>query len=124
MMKTITEQIRVSRLQKGLSQENMADLLGISTTAYGDIERGKTEMTLPRLYQIAEVLNENIGMLLGEDSVHQQELQRLELEKLKAEKEKLQIENQYLREKLVGKIILDLARDHAEAIQERQKIGF
>jgi len=123
-MKPIIEQIRLSRLQKGLSQENVGDLLGISTTAYGDIERGKTEMTLPRLYQIAEILKEDVGTLLGEVSVHQQELQRLEIEKLKAEKEKLQVENQYLREKLLGKVILDLARNHAEAVRDRQKIGF
>ncbi|RYY39087.1 XRE family transcriptional regulator, partial [archaeon] len=38
------------------SVENMADLLGLSTTAYGDIERGKTDLTLSRLSQIATVL--------------------------------------------------------------------
>lgn len=51
------EKIRLQRLQRGLSQENMADLLNLSTTAYGDIERGKTDLTLSRLTQIATVLD-------------------------------------------------------------------
>jgi len=34
--------IRGIRLLKKLSQENMADMLGISRVAYGDIERKKT----------------------------------------------------------------------------------
>ena len=33
----LSEKIRQIRLQKGLSQENMADMLGLSTTAYGTL---------------------------------------------------------------------------------------
>jgi transcriptional regulator with XRE-family HTH domain len=123
-MKTIAEKIRLLRLQHGLSQENMADSLGISTTSYGDIERGKTDLTLSRLHQIAEVFKINIAALLGESTSLQQELQQLELEKLRIENDKLRLENQYLREKLAGRMIIDLVREKVDLPTERQRIGF
>lgn len=48
--------IRGIRLLKGLSQENMAEMLDISILAYGNIERGKTNVSDERLQQIAEKL--------------------------------------------------------------------
>ncbi|WP_025763194.1 helix-turn-helix domain-containing protein [Dyadobacter tibetensis] len=66
--RSIPEKLRNLRLAKGLSQENMADLLHISTTAYGDLERGKTEMTLSRLESVAEVLAVALPDLLGLDT--------------------------------------------------------
>lgn len=52
----IGEKIRGIRLLKGLSQENMADMHQMKVLAYGDIERGKTDVKLIRLEQIAEKL--------------------------------------------------------------------
>ena len=123
-MKTIAEKIRLLRLQHGLSQENLADSLGISTTSYGDIERGKTDLTLSRLHQIAEVFKINAAILLGDNTPLHQELQQLELEKLRLENDKLRLENQYLREKLVGRMIVDLIQDKTTLPTERQRIGF
>ncbi len=123
-MKTIAEKIRLYRLEQGLSQENMADSLGISTTAYGDIERGKTDLTLSRFYQIAEVLNISVAVLMGQTTPLQQELQQLEVEKLQIENEKLRLENQYLREKIAGRMIIDLIQKDAPTTSERQRIGF
>ncbi len=123
-MKTIAEKIRLYRLEHGLSQENMADSLGISTTAYGDIERGKTDLTLSRFYQIAEVLNISVLVLMDQTTPLQQELQQLEVEKLQIENEKLRLENQYLREKIAGRMIIDLIQKDAPTTSERQRIGF
>jgi transcriptional regulator with XRE-family HTH domain len=55
-MITIGDKIRGMRLLKGLSQENMAEMLGMPLLAYGEIERGK-DIKLSRLNQIAEKLN-------------------------------------------------------------------
>lgn len=49
--------IRFLRLQKGLSQENIAHELGISVTAYSKIERGVTNVSFIRLKQIAKYLD-------------------------------------------------------------------
>ena len=49
----VGEKIRKIRDLKGLSQENVADLLGLSLPAYADIERRKKDVTLSRLVTIA-----------------------------------------------------------------------
>lgn len=50
------EKIRGIRTLKGLSQENMAEMLEMSLRGYGDIERGTTDVPFSRLEQIAEKL--------------------------------------------------------------------
>ena len=52
-MMHVGEKIRKIRDLKGLSQENVADLLGLSLPAYADIERRKKDVTLSRLVTIA-----------------------------------------------------------------------
>lgn len=121
--------IRGIRLLKGLSQENMAEMLDISILAYGNIERGKTNVSEDRLKQIAEKLgvspddilsfgekvnnffdqcNGTIIQTSGGDQIYnynpkveQLEIEKLklEIEKLKFEKEKAELEAEYWREK-------------------------
>lgn len=50
------EKIRGIRLLKGLSQENMATMLGLSRNAYSEIERGISDVSESRLEQIAREL--------------------------------------------------------------------
>jgi len=49
---------------QNLSQENIATELGISIGAYSNIERGKSEVTVTRLYDIARILKTSITDLL------------------------------------------------------------
>lgn len=56
MTMTTGDKIRGIRLLKGYSQENLAEMLQLSLRAYGDIERGKTDISDSRLQQIAEAL--------------------------------------------------------------------
>ncbi len=43
------ERLRHSRIKKGLTQENVAEMLGISLTYYGKIERGVNGLSLEKL---------------------------------------------------------------------------
>lgn len=52
----IGEKIRLERLAKQYSQEYMAWSLEISQAAYSKVERDETELTIRRIYQIAEIL--------------------------------------------------------------------
>ena len=61
----INEKIRQLREQHQLSQENMADKLGMSVTGYGKIERGEVRSNLSRLEQISEVFDMDICELLS-----------------------------------------------------------
>jgi transcriptional regulator with XRE-family HTH domain len=54
---SIANQIRRARQNKDLSQENMADELGITKGAYSKIERGVTAISVERLAAIAKILD-------------------------------------------------------------------
>lgn len=135
MKTTIEEKIRLQRLQRGFSQENMADLLGLSTTAYGDIERGKTELTLSRLNQIAGVLNLSPVALLSDDAVAVQVVQddnetereretlQLTVEKQQLEIDKLRLEADYWKRKYDERIAMEVLRSIGVE-QTRERIGF
>ncbi len=53
---SIKENIRKIRKQRKMTQEEMAHLLGISVTAYRDLERGNTSIMNVHLLKIAELL--------------------------------------------------------------------
>lgn len=51
---------------RGLSQQNVADMLNMSILAYGDIERNKTKkLSLQRLEQVGEVLGISVVDILS-----------------------------------------------------------
>lgn len=110
----------------------MADLLGLSTTAYGDIERGKTELTLSRLAQIADVLHTSVVDLIADvpaaiepTVIAPNELERLRntVEKQQLELAKLRLEVDYHKRRYDERIALELAWAIGQK-QERPKIGF
>jgi transcriptional regulator with XRE-family HTH domain len=122
----IGEKIRYARLSKGYSQENMADFLGISTSAYGDIERNKTELTLSRAKKLANILKISILELLGEEIQTPEILQnnpKTDLELLKEETEKLRAETNYWREKFEQQVTIE-AFKMIQSQYQREKIGF
>lgn len=53
MNKNIGLKLRTLRLKRGLSQQNVADDLGLSATAYSKIENGRTNISVRRLHQLA-----------------------------------------------------------------------
>jgi transcriptional regulator with XRE-family HTH domain len=61
---SIGERIRVQREIKNYSQTYMSFMLEISQPAYSNIERGTTVLTVPRLYEIAEILQISIFVLM------------------------------------------------------------
>ncbi len=119
----ISATIRQIRQQRGYSQEAMADSLGLSTTAYGDIERGKTDLTLSRLAQIAEVLAVTPLALLGVETQPETDALRQRLEKKELESEKLRLEAVYWKEKYEERMRLE--QFGAQLVhQTRERIGF
>ncbi|GEM_PF-5720765 len=62
--KIIGLKLKTLRQRNELSQQNVADDLGISATAYSKIENGRTSMSLNRLSQISKYYNVFIPDLL------------------------------------------------------------
>lgn len=116
-LESLPEQIRKIRQGRGLSQENMADQLGVSTSAYGDLERGKTELSLSRLYAIAEILEIEIAELLGLYSGQTAELSILK--EANSKLVRMNLELTFKNELLEARLKTLLAQE-----AERQRIGF
>lgn len=60
----IGQLIRSSRVSQKISQESLALLCGIDRSYLGRIERGEVNITIKKLYEIAQVLNKDLRDLL------------------------------------------------------------
>ncbi len=66
--KTIGKNIRTFRHQRGWSQEDVANRLGISIPAFSKIETGVTDINLSRLEQIADIYEIDVVQILSMDA--------------------------------------------------------
>lgn len=57
--------IRLERMKRDISQEQLAELANISTRTVSDIERGITDIRYTNLLQISEAFEMNIAELLN-----------------------------------------------------------
>lgn len=56
LKETFRNRLRTIRAERGLTQEGMADMLGISPTGYAKIERGESDVSLTKIEEIATAL--------------------------------------------------------------------
>jgi transcriptional regulator with XRE-family HTH domain len=61
---SVNEKIRSIREAKGLTQEQVAEKTGISSSVYGDIERGENDPKLSKLQKIAEAFEIQLSELV------------------------------------------------------------
>ncbi len=59
------DKIKFMRQAKELSQEQMAEKLGLSLNGYANIERGETDVAASRIQQIADVLDSDFMELVS-----------------------------------------------------------
>ncbi len=52
----VLEKIKIERTKKSLTQEKMAEEIGITVSGYGQWERGEIGLSLDRIFQISDVL--------------------------------------------------------------------
>lgn len=57
------EKIRGLRAEKGLNQDDLAEVLGISTTSYNLKEQGKRQFTVNELGKIARYFDVEVDVL-------------------------------------------------------------
>jgi transcriptional regulator with XRE-family HTH domain len=58
--------IRRLRLEKGISQEELAELAGIHRTYIGDVERGTRNIALINMTRIAHALGVSLSRIISE----------------------------------------------------------
>lgn len=61
---SVHEKIRIIWKAKGLTLEEVAHQLGMSTNGYGDIERSATDVNLSRLEQISQLFDMELSELI------------------------------------------------------------
>lgn len=66
--KSIGKRIREAREQYGLSQTDVGDRLGLSGVGFGDIERGKNQISVEYLVQLSNLLGRPVEYFLGLDT--------------------------------------------------------
>ncbi|TNC23729.1 helix-turn-helix domain-containing protein [Amycolatopsis alkalitolerans] len=67
LQRAVGRNLRAYRLERGLSQEDFADVLGVHRTYMGGLERGERNLTLRSLERIAEKLGVPPLELLRDD---------------------------------------------------------
>jgi len=68
VLKAFGERVRAIRLQRGLSQEELAHLAKIDRTYIGGIERGERNAGIRNVWRIADALGVPAGDLFREES--------------------------------------------------------
>ncbi len=63
----IAENIKKFRELKNLTRDKMAADLEMSLSGYGKLERGEVDITISKLYKIAEVLNVSVSQMMNFD---------------------------------------------------------
>ena len=56
LQKTVGRNLRAYRMERGLSQEAFAEVLGVHRTYMGGVERGERNLTLKSVEKMAEKL--------------------------------------------------------------------
>lgn len=59
------QRVKLLRLQKGMSQASLAQILGVTPTQVSDMEKGKTTTSLDRLVILCQTLDTSSDYLLG-----------------------------------------------------------
>ena len=63
--KTFGSRLRELRRQKNISQAALGQMLGITSTQVGDMERGNSTTSMPRLYVLCQYFEVSSDYLMG-----------------------------------------------------------
>lgn len=69
MSKNFYENLKKARLNNGLSQAQLAELLGVAKSTYSMYESGKREPNIQTIRKIADILGVSVDELLGMDEI-------------------------------------------------------
>ena len=68
-MTIFTERLKELRKNKGLKQQEIAELLGVKRNTYSDWENGKTEPSFENLIKLADLLEVTLDWLFGREQM-------------------------------------------------------
>lgn len=66
-MTIFSKRLKKLRKNKGLKQQELAEILGIKRNTYSDWENGKTEPSFENLLKLADLLEVSLDWLFGRE---------------------------------------------------------
>ncbi len=67
-MKEVIDNIKKFRELKNLTRDEMADKLDMSLSGYSKLERGIVDLSVTKLYKVAEILEVSVSQILNFDA--------------------------------------------------------
>lgn len=64
LLKKFGKNVKIERIKKDLTQEQLAEIMGVSQNYVANIECGKANMSLAKVLELANFLNVDIEKLL------------------------------------------------------------
>ena len=80
--KAIGKRIKIARIRKDITQEKLADRIGISPSHLSNIETGNTRVSLVTIVKIANLLGASVDELLSENVVRSNVVFREEIQEI------------------------------------------
>ena len=65
LLKKFGKNVKIERIKKDLTQEQFAEIMGVSQNYIANIECGKANMSLAKVLELANFLNVEIDKLLN-----------------------------------------------------------
>lgn len=65
LLKKFGKNVKIERIKKDLTQEQLAEIVGVSQHYIACIETGRQNMSLAKILELANFLQVNIGTLLN-----------------------------------------------------------
>ena len=119
---TVKENITKVRKAAGISQSDMADRLGVSRTAYRNLEKGETRLISVNVEKIAEILNTTPEeLVLGYKPDERDVSGRVKDIYAEFDSEKAEIRNGYEKEILRLREQIANMQEHIELLKDAGK---
>lgn len=64
LLKKFGKNVKIERIKKDLTQEQLAEIMNVSQNYIANIERGKANMSLAKIYELSKFLNVKMVALL------------------------------------------------------------
>lgn len=65
LLKKFGKNVKIERIKKDLTQEQLAEIMGVSQNYIANIECGKANMSLGKILELSNYMNVNINQLLS-----------------------------------------------------------
>ncbi|MBC1771356.1 helix-turn-helix transcriptional regulator [Listeria welshimeri] len=88
-MSKLSERLKVLRNKKKITQQTIADLVGVNRATYTNWENGKREPELDKVVELATELNSTVDYLLGNSDINYLDITENELKNLSTEEAKI-----------------------------------